>query len=668
MKKYLMIGFAALAFASCSKNDFETYSPEDIVKAEYDAKFIAEFGQPAKNQTWGFGSGTRAFTRSGNMNGKTPVAQTSTGINANANEWADPTKEFGGWQVPDPLTDRQRLRVYRYFQTHPNLGYQDPEWSNFFVQQCYTGGDDQYGVSTEDVTAANTSHFTSDNMNHLTVGKNHQHINNFNAGKYGVEAGSGYGTEGAGGVGVLDNGHTVNEFDTYHHSDQIMLMVNIDDTSCFGYQESGASVQRDDKMALVAASTIDEWAKSAEAKALGIDLGDPVVDKWGRSFLGFDHALLNIEEAYAENTLTYQNQYSVQCNWGWDGEKVVPLKELSKDQWGNLNYGAFLPEYGNVLDKDGNPVRYFNTNANFYISFDQVDLTGEYNLNGNTEMTEVSEELLNSVLIFKDAKIVRTAEEGMVQNNKDHVLNLALIKKMVDDGYNPINNAANNAKWIKAGDSDGYYTDWIVTLTEAQRITTEKVNYEGRIMAEDLTVADKSDWDFNDVVFDWAIKGGKAYIKLLAAGGTLPLTIGGELINGEVVGGVEVHSSDKGLGKYMVNTGVNQGPAYKEFVLEGEHNTYADGDANAIKLHVKKNVNGVQTWVEIKAEQGKPAGKFNSPVGTAWCEEYANIKRVYTNFAAWVANASVTWAVNPVAKYVDYKDVEENKKEAPLTD
>ena len=117
-----------------------------------------------------------------------------------------------------------------------------------------------------------------------------------------------------------------------------------------------------------------------------------------------------------------------------------------------------------------------------------------------------------------------------------------------------------------------------------------------------------------------------------------------------------------------MNTGVNQGPAYKEFVLEGEHNTYTDGDANAIKLYVKKSVNGVQTWVEIKAEQGKPAGKFNSPVGTAWCEEYANIKRVYTNFAAWVANASVTWAVNPVDKYVDYKNVEENKKEAPLTD
>ena len=142
------------------------------------------------------------------------------------------------------------------------------------------------------------------------------------------------------------------------------------------------------------------------------------------------------------------------------------------------------------------------------------------------------------------------------------------------------------------------------------------------------------------------IKDGKAYIKLLAAGGTLPLTIGGELVNGEVVGGVEIHSSDKGLGGYMMNTGVNESnPKFKEFVLEGEHNSYTGANANAkaIKLHVKKNVNGVQTWVEIKAEQGQPAGKFNCKVGTKWCDEYVNITRVYPDFTTWVANPSVDW-------------------------
>ena len=107
----------------------------------------------------------------------------------------------------------------------------------------------------------------------------------------------------------------------------------------------------------------------------------------------------------------------------------------------------------------------------------------------------------------------------------------------------------------------------------------------------------------------------------------------------------------------MVNTGVNAGPAYKEFVLE-DHD-YTAGGANGILVTVQKR--GV--WVEITAEQGKPAGKFNSPVGTKWCEEYANITKVYSGFAAWVANAAVTWAVNPTPKYVDYQNVEENKNE-----
>ena len=207
-------------------------------------------------------------------------------------------------------------------------------------------------------------------------------------------------------------------------------------------------------------------------------------------------------------------------------------------------------------------------------------------------------------------------------------------------------------------DGDDVYTDWIVRISPA-KVKGTTINYEGRIMAEDLTVDSNSDWDFNDVVFDWAIKDGKAYIKLLAAGGTLPIRVGGTRNDNtsEPANSVEIHSADKGLGGYMVNTGVNAGPAYKEFVLE-DHD-YTAGGANGILVTVQKR--GV--WVEITAEQGKPAGKFNSPVGTKWCEEYANITKVYSGFAAWVANAAVTWAVNPTPKYVDYQNVEENKNE-----
>ena len=63
-------------------------------------------------------------------------------------------------------------------------------------------------------------------------------------------------------------------------------------------------------------------------------------------------------------------------------------------------------------------------------------------------------------------------------------------------------------------DGDDNYTDWIVRISPA-KVKGTTINYEGRIMAEDLTVDSNSDWDFNDVVFDWAIKDGKRSLHKL---------------------------------------------------------------------------------------------------------------------------------------------------------
>jgi hypothetical protein len=191
-----------------------------------------------------------------------------------------------------------------------------------------------------------------------------------------------------------------------------------------------------------------------------------------------------------------------------------------------------------------------------------------------------------------------------------------------------------------AGDDN--YTDWIVRISPAK---VKGFNYTGRIMAEDLSAqydptGKTSDWDFNDVVFDWAIKDGKAYIKLLAAGGTLPIRIGGTRNDNssEPAGSVEIHNSQNGLGGYMKNCGVGDEVPAKELVLDDHEYT----DAKNILITVYKG----GSWVEIEANQGEPAAKFNCPVNTDWCDEYVNINRVYENFSAWVANPGV----NPWAK------------------
>ena len=129
MKKYLMTGIAALALGgiitSCS-HDMDQYkggNTTENIKKTYENAFVETFGQPAATQTWGFGSATVAGTRGGtraNPGENYPATHSYqdasgaviAGANMNHNEWADPSKEFGGWVVPDALTEGQKLRVH----------------------------------------------------------------------------------------------------------------------------------------------------------------------------------------------------------------------------------------------------------------------------------------------------------------------------------------------------------------------------------------------------------------------------------------------------------------------------------------------------------------------------------------------------------------------------
>ena len=144
-------------------------------------------------------------------------------------------------------------------------------------------------------------------------------------------------------------------------------------------------------------------------------------------------------------------------------------------------------------------------------------------------------------------------------------------QKLLDDGYLPVLNTANK-DWVKVAKcADGYYSDWIVRVIPGTKKSTDgdkqkekeetsnKDKYKakrhvimaiGRVFVEDLYNATRADIDYNDAVFDAIIwkdqdviidrtaqdtlqvdpDGVTKYrleIALLAAGGTIPLTIGG---------------------------------------------------------------------------------------------------------------------------------------------
>jgi len=179
---------------------------------------------------------------------------------------------------------------------------------------------------------------------------------------------------------------------------------------------------------------------------------------------------------------------------------------------------------------------------------------------------------------------------------------------------------------------DFIYNDWIVKIVPGDGIT-DKVKEEGMIICEDL--GNIGDFDFNDVVFYAKVwESGKTEITLLAAGGTLNLTVAGQ----------EVHEAFKVAKNIMVNTGAESGkgataePFY--FIASSKYNSLVD-----IPVVVKTtDAAGNVTSYELTAQIGKAPQKICVPMNFKWCKEYKSLSDVYPGFKAWTSGNASTWA------------------------
>ena len=213
------------------------------------------------------------------------------------------------------------------------------------------------------------------------------------------------------------------------------------------------------------------------------------------------------------------------------------------------------------------------------------------------------------------------------------------IDNLLAQGYLPVTGGASK-KWVKVGGcADGYFSDWIVTLTEAKGGTTpppSDPNIVCRIIVEDLTVGESSDFDFNDVVFD-VRKDGILIIR--AIGGELPIYIGSEGAN-------EVHAAcsvtllddyNKGQKSHMVmrNTGWSS---------SGSGKTNVDIDYNKDLGHIslnrtfssKEEAKEIEIWVHkngtnirLQAPVGKVASMICVGQDYKWCAERQDIDDKY---------------------------------------
>ena len=307
MKKYLMTGIAAVAmcaaFTSCS-HDVDPISQEQLDQLEaekvfqnYEKAFIATFGQPAANQTWGFG-GT-AITR---------------GHNADGNMWVS-----YGWTVPRELSREQKNRVIAYFQNNRLSDGGEKPWTDFFVQQVYKGGEENgaYVNIMNTNPALTTEQYQASGMTSPAYGSNtidklfadtDDHINNYNGGTCSTN----YNVSNSEGISYL------NPTSNNQHADQIMLMTG-SHAKDFGYNCSNISIEYNNHYTLVDGSIIDQWAADH-----GNNIGESVS---GRAFVGFDFDLLTPNDWYTEENFKITDLSSAITLCTYENGDVKSLKD-----------------------------------------------------------------------------------------------------------------------------------------------------------------------------------------------------------------------------------------------------------------------------------------------------------------------------------------------------
>ena len=579
------------------------------------------------------------------------ISDMTAGANKNRNLWAATDGDFN-LLVPTPLTAGQRLRVRAYFQAHPNLTWEAPTMTNYFIQQVYKGANATAGqYSAEQYPQGNGSIVVGSNhMDQLTVGSNNVHVLDFN-----------YGDNPNTAKDVKDNGTLTN--DTKYHSDQITLMIGVQPT-CVGFQSSDGSVKHNDCMALAGAKVIDDWAIANEAalKAAGL-FGEDVwygTDQygyenksWNRSFVGLDYEQLTLAQCSTNRNVKISD---FQKDWVWDGTRL----------WRKSEY---ISTNGDDLLYNNNVVKYITSNTN--------EICG----------TNVDENQQTWYLTRMDAS-------QMGGNSSEEVIDLTKVKAKLDTNCYPVENGGLQ-KWVKnIGGRDYVYSDWIVTLTPAKENTpipdtpqvyiintdtqkqkvevfkSKQISQAGRVMCEDLAnYANLDDFDYNDIVFDVIIvrettktvttplNGNDqpsgdpvtttddnyyANIRLMAAGGTIPaeIKIGryGYFVVHDVLGGKPTDTMINTLSegeRSKVNGAAVDSIAPVDLTHDnGDKDFYGISDIADIEVYVKYGNDATR----LIPKKGQPSPIFVVPLNTLWPKERAHIADAYKTFKKWVGD------------------------------
>ena len=179
---------------------------------------------------------------------------------------------------------------------------------------------------------------------------------------------------------------------------------------------------------------------------------------------------------------------------------------------------------------------------------------------------------------------------------------------------------------------------------------TKDVSMSYIVACEDL--GGTFDWDFNDVVYAIEHVSGQttAKLKLLAAGGTLPVNISYNdsviRFNGKNGLCEDLHEAFGVDQKTPVNVGgYSASPVYSEEFKVGADAFSMSTHASAFKIHVEypDGSQGAQIDVPDRSAGQEPQAFLVADPNWQWPNEKVSITSMYDQFIEWVANLNTNW-------------------------
>ena len=157
-----------------------------------------------------------------------------------------------------------------------------------------------------------------------------------------------------------------------------------------------------------------------------------------------------------------------------------------------------------------------------------------------------------------------------------------------------------------------------------------------RVIAEDLNVGEgKTDFDFNDVVFDviWNKTQGTVSIELLADGAEFTMYIGGTAAGvGNRMTVNEMFSEANGVTipkSVYPNTAAGAHYAYKTYKFDLNSDEWSGTDIGSIANSIYVRVIKSNKLVTLTAEKGRTASKIAVGADYDWCDERQDIDDKY---------------------------------------